>query len=200
MAFANTALRLGDSDSVGRLLLVSALPVPEPVAYLFSKEPRSRFALNALARFGNRAVTLEDASGTATEGRELVEQIFQIELQSGRDGLEQLDDLILRSLRTVEDPEADQPGYVPDVALELVGLLAGHMMIEAAAQDGDLGAEWVDPGRDMPGRKLAVKLERGSKWSLLNPLGKALKVFQNGSGDSLRFMYDGSVAMLRGGS
>jgi hypothetical protein len=197
LAFVNTALRFADAKSMGRLVLVSAQPVPEPVVYLFSRQPHSRFALQALAQFGRIAMTPEIVSELASQAKELVERVFQITLVSGADGLSQLDELILGSLRTVEDREADQPGFAPDVALDVVGILAGQIMIDATNQSGDIRAQWVDPGADMPGRGVAIRFARGDAWTLMNPLGKALKEFRNGSGDSLRFLYDGAIAMLR---
>lgn len=102
LAFVNKALRFADVDFIGRLVLVSVQPVPEPVVYLFSRQPHSRFALQALAQFGRIATTPENVSELASQAKELVERVFQITLVSGADGLSQLDELILGSLRTVE--------------------------------------------------------------------------------------------------
>jgi hypothetical protein len=68
-------------------------------------------------------------------------------------------------------------------ALTGFGAYAGEVLHRSA------GAEWVDfdlDQRDMFGQPFGIRTADGRVW---NPLGKAVKRYNSGSGDSLRLFY-----------
>lgn len=71
------------------------------------------------------------------------------------------------------------------------GCYAGEVMIR------NLGGEWADPNKVLPpniaqdSSMMVVKLAAGSVW---NPIGKAFATFENGSVDSLAYLFTVAAA------
>lgn len=200
-AFLNTAYAQG--DSVSDLLLISAEPVPEILQFLFSTEPCALFCLKAMATLDVSQLAQQEGPKFAEEfaaaTAKLMTDFFAERISIDTAQLSQIDDLILKKLRSVEDVLADQPGYVPEVGLIGLGCLAGEIMLREVRSDNDVKtAFWKKPDESMTRFGLVVDIQSNSGGSIvINPIGKAFKVFQDGDGDSLEFMFTGSMNLLR---
>jgi hypothetical protein len=83
-------------------------------------------------------------------------------------------------------------GVVAPATLRAFGAYAGEVLHRWA------GAEWVDfdaAQRDMFGQPFGIRTSDGRVW---NPLGKAVKRYEIGNGESLRLFYLAVVGRTRG--
>lgn len=181
------------------LFVVSAIEPPEAITYLTGTHPRGAFVLEAMHEVQNGpAFGPESADHYADIGQELLARYFDVQVDvDDRDALETLDEVVLSELRTVEDDERPQEGYVPHEALILVGTLAGQIMRRALERDHGAGTAWSG-NEDVSSTGVALTITDADGEELtVNPVGKAFKLFESGSSDSLAFMYETSVRVLQ---
>lgn len=201
VAFLNLGM-IGSGDSVGGLEIVSANPVPEILQSLFSTSARAQFCLRAMcnvdaSQLGTPVGPIM-AEATAEKTAALIQESWGESLSIENTQLSELDDFILHKLRSVEDTSADQPGYVPEHALVGMGCLAGEIMLREARQNPQVkSAFWKIPDTPISRFGLAVEITFNDGGSaMINPIGKAFKVFENGDGDSLELLYRGSINLV----
>lgn len=139
----------------------------------------------------------ESAAHFAEVGRELLARHFGATIDvDDLNALEDLDEVVLAELRTVDDPERPQDGHVPREALVLVGTLAGEVMHRGLGRDHGADTEWtVDESVSSTGVALAVTAPGGERMTI-NPVGESSKLFESGSSDGLAYMYETSVGVL----
>jgi len=181
------------------LFLVAAREPPSALQYVTGRHPRETFTVEAMNEVQNGPpFGPASAPEYTTVGRDLLATQFDVEVDlEDLDSLERLDDVVLTELRTVEDHERPQEGYVPHEALLTIGTLAGEVMRRAFERDHDASVRWSD-GTDVSSTGVALTVEVGEEEVTVNPVGKAFKLFENGSEDSLAFMYQTSAAVLQG--
>lgn len=185
-------------DPADGVFVVSATETPEPIEYLTGTHPRTAFVLDAIDELHNGPEFSPDsAEQYADTGRELLATYFDVQIDVDDIGdLETLDDVVLSELRTVDD-ERPQEGYVPHEALILVGTLAGQIMRRAIERDHGAGTAWTGgEAVSSTGVALSITDDEGEELTI-NPVGKAFKLFESGSVDSLAFMYETSVGVLQ---
>jgi len=181
------------------LYLVSAHEPPSAPQYIAGRHPRGAFTVEAMSEVQNGPpFDASSASEYAEVGRELLANYFDLGVDvDDLDSLERLDEVVLTELRTVESHERSQEGYVPREALLTVGTLAGEVMRRAFERDYGARATWSE-GADVSSTGVALTVAAGEDEITVNPVGKTFKLFENGSEDSLAFMYQTSGAVLQG--
>ena len=202
LAFLNMALATGGGDTVSDYQLVSANPVPEVLQSLFSTEPRARFCVRAMVEIDESQ--LHQPTGPifaemfADKTAHLAGDFFDDELSIDTVQLSQIDDLILDKLRTVSDRSAGQSGYVPERALVGLGCLAGEVILRDARTDARVeSAFWKTPESGITRFGLVVEIKmRAGGTVVINPIGKAFKVFEYGDGESLEFLFRATMNVL----
>jgi len=185
-------------DPADGVYVVSVIEPPEGVAYLTGAHPRGDFVLEVMDEVQNGPeFGPESAAHFAGVGRELLARHFGATVDvDDLDALEDLDEVVLAELRTVDDPERPQDGHVPREALVLVGTLAGEVMRRGLERDHGADTEWTtDESVSSTGVALAVTAP-GGEGMTINPVGKSFKLFESGSSDSLAYMYETSVGVL----
>ncbi|MFC7195835.1 hypothetical protein ACFQL4_16370 [Halosimplex aquaticum] len=186
-------------DPADGVFVVSATEPPAGAEYLTGTGPRGAFVLEAMHEVQNGpAFTADSAEHYAEAGRELLAAYFDLQVDvDDLDALEALDEFVLSELRTVDDHERSQEGYVPHEALVLVGTLAGEVMRRALEGDHGASTVWTDDESvSSTGVALTVTDEGGDSMTV-NPVGKAFKLFESGSSDSIAFMYQTTVGVLQ---
>lgn len=190
-----SSIRPEPSDGV---FVVSATEPPAALEYLTGAHPRSAYALEAKGEVQNGPAFAADAAEHyAAVGRELVARHFGVEVDvDDVDELETIDDLVLSELRPEDDPERPAQGYVPHDALVPIGTLAGEVMRSGFERDHGASTAWSDgQGVSSTGVALTVTAPDGGEITV-NPVGKVFKLFENGSEDSVAYMYRTSVAAM----
>lgn len=199
---ANGVLSLASSirpDPADGVFVVSPTDPPAPVEYVTGAHPRGAFSLDAMHAVQNGPVFVPGtAPDMAEHGRKSLATHFDVHVDvDDLAALETIDDIVLSEIRTVEDREAPQDGYVPHEALLVLGTLAGEVMRRGFERDHDATTEWVtDESVSSTGVALSVASPDGNEMTV-NPAGKAFKLFENGESDSIAFMYQTSVAAMQ---
>ena len=122
-------------------------------------------------------------------GKQLEEQ-FDLTLDPDDSAsLVDIDEFVLTVMRTETDRESEQTGYVPVSAMIALGCLAGRIMSHAAKRELQLETRWIQDTA-ISGTGVALAISKGDEQlAVVNPIGKAIKLFQSGAGDSIAFLY-----------
>jgi len=187
--------------------LLGSEPASPVLGYLIGESPRSRFALRSLARIQEGSeLTPETAQQHAGWSLGLMRDHLGVDpIGEGiPDSLRKLDEQVIAELSPAteaaepdgEDGESEH--YVPYSALIGVGCLAGEFM---ASGFRDLGAEaeWIASEQHNGAVALRVtKRESADEGQYLeiNPIGEALKAYEQHEGAGLAGLFHTACSML----
>ncbi|MCA9123199.1 MAG: hypothetical protein H6822_12740 [Planctomycetaceae bacterium] len=183
--------------------IVGREPTPEILDYLTSGSAGASFALMCLAKFHDRAgLTSVAMADIADAAQSLLRDEFSIEIdRSNESSLDVLDEFVLNTLRTEPDSSAHQHGYVPTSAMIGIGALAGEIMRACLVALPEIEINWILPDRPISRFGIALEVTRSvskglifkavqrEQVAIINPLGKTVKLFESGVGDSLACMF-----------
>ncbi|MEU6855097.1 hypothetical protein ABZ901_34870, partial [Actinacidiphila alni] len=165
-----------DLDAPGSGVTLSCRPAP-PV----------RAARIAAAVSGGRRDTMEHVarqSRAVALGPRFAADVVAMAREGARVRLDYSPDSLALVDRVIESIRREKPPAAAITPTLLgFGAYTGQVLVREA------GAEWVDfdpVQRDMFGQRFGVKSSDGRVW---NPLGRAIKRYENGMEDSLRLFY-----------
>lgn len=196
----NVALTVrSEMDDGGGIYVVSENEPPDAISYVSGTDPRGGFALAAMAEVQNGPeFSAASAQHYAKVGRKLLDEHFGVHIDADdADALEQIDDVVLSRLRPIDDRERSYDVYVPRAALIAVGTLAGEVMRYWFEQDHDMGTSWVSADISSTGVALQISPDEDGDGVTVNPVGKALKLYESGESDSIAFMYESTEAIVQ---
>ncbi|MFY4812100.1 hypothetical protein ACOJIV_05220 [Haloarcula sp. AONF1] len=178
-------------EEIAGVHVINARKLPAEIAYLSGTHPRGAFATAALVGLQTGPPFGPDSVPHYAEvGQELLVDHLDVVVDSvDTAALERLDDVVLSQLRTVPETSS-QDGYTPQEALLLVGALAGEVMARMLESEYPVETEW-SAGDEISSTGVVLTVrgtETGAEASV-NPVGKALKLFDSGNEDSIAFMY-----------
>jgi hypothetical protein len=180
-----TAMDMGGAPS---FMILSLHPVPEPIRFLFGNSPAAQLELLIRSKFDLRAVSSPDQMpdlGTKI-GAGLLEKISgsKATLADLRT-VGALQQAVLEKLRPEKDPEKPLPegSYEPEGILLCLGALFGEVLKRRESLD----ATWVRNDMMPFSIALEVRNRKTGRSIVANPVGKVMKLYQNGREDDLIF-------------
>jgi hypothetical protein len=184
------------------LKLASAYSASDTIAYFLADAKRFQFSLRAgkIVQQGN-AINAQNVPALAKQMLELWAQFYKDAVPGGGP-LERIDNFFLSILRTERDATRPDNGNLPLSAVLGMGCVAGQFMSELLKLLLKVDCKWVDHGEDIL-LDIGVFEKKGffggqERRTLLcaNPIQKAVKLFKNGSEDSLDSMFRGAAALI----
>jgi hypothetical protein len=172
---------------------LSAFPVPPQLAYYFRGRAGTFFALDVLFAIQQRvttALTGDTVRDIAVDVGRLAATYFggDWDLNNVKT-LALIDENVLREIRTQTDHDAEEDGYEPLTALIGLGCVAADVIYRNVATIPGCTVLWTYS--ELHGKGVAilqVATARGEE-SLLSPIQKVIKLFNQGAQDSLSFYY-----------
>ncbi|MFC5368912.1 hypothetical protein [Salinirubrum litoreum] len=198
-AVVSLARYLMADDDLDGLHVVSATAPPPAVTYLTDSHPRAAFALDARREVEDGpAFSAESAPRYADLGADLLTRHADLRVDRTDTGtLARLDEFVLDELRPVADRDATHEGYVPREALLAVGALAGEVMRHGLERELPVTVEWgTDDDIATTGVVLQITTADADGALTVNPVGKAFKLFESGTEESLADLYETVLAVV----
>jgi hypothetical protein len=174
--------------------VVSAYPLPAQLAPLFGDWDAGRIELFLRMAYGHESVVPPSDVGKILENvaAPLLAEWYSLELgPDPRANMARLESLVLEQVRPSRDHGAALPRdtFVPEVLLLCVGCAFGAQLLNLA----DIGGEWVHNSAYPFAIGLKMRAKGGLRAVLVNPIGKAFKLYLEGEEHRFTFM---SVALL----
>jgi len=185
--------------------LHAAYPPSPLMAYTFADARRFYYGLQLMMTLnGKMNVTAQEIPNIAVAAAVALARNYP-ELFPGKPTeawLAPLDQFVLQHLRNEKDPQKADTSEYPLSSLLGVGCLAGEISRLHFQKDHGWNARWIGDGEDTQleiGVMEKKGLFRSAEYrSILtsNPIQKAIKLYQYGSGDSMESMYESTIALV----
>lgn len=181
-----------------RFRIASACPLPGAIEYLFGAYPRGAFEIQARLGTG-----LSESAQAVAQGQppELAKKaVGWIQSAFGRSidlrraaQIASLDALVLEELRrgTPKGHPLPSDAFIPMSSLLLIGCLFGELL----RVSGKLKAAWKNNPKAP--FTLAMSIQSG-KAAVINPIGKAIKMFEKGEPESMKTFAESLLGPLGG--